>query len=197
MKGIATICAMIFFCWFQFLSTQTVSYREQNGELLRIYSIKGDLTEIKAMIARGDVDVNSMDKNGFTALMYAALYGHVEIIEYLLAIKESKAFEADINLSGKTNGFTPLMLASMSGKLPAVKFLVEKGVNLNASDKNGFTALMFAAGNNCYEVVRCLVEKGASVNIATKGGWTALKWARTRGFQNIIVYLKSNKTKEH
>lgn len=186
---------MTFICWFQFLAAQTISYKKQNGELLRVYSIKGDLTEIKALIARGDVDINSLDKKGFTALMYAALYGHVGIMEYLLTARESKALETDINLAGVGSGFTPLMLASMSGKLPAVIFLVKKGINLDANNKYGVTALMFAAGNNRCGVVRYLVERGANVNIATKVGWTALKWAELRGFQDIIAYLKSKNSK--
>jgi ankyrin repeat protein len=194
-KKIALISFMVFFCQFQYLTAQAVSYREQNGGLLRVYSIMGDMTEVKAVIGRGDVYVDSMDKNGFTALMYAALYGHVKIMEYLLAAKESKALEADINLVGEASGFTPLMLASMNGKLPAVKFLIEKGVKLNTEDKNGFTALIFAAGNNHYEVARYLVEKGTDVNIATKGRWTALKWAKARGFQDIVAFLKSKNAK--
>lgn len=195
MKKIVLVSFIAFFCVFHFLVAQSVSYREQNGGLLRVYSIKGDLAEVKAVIGRGDVSVDSMDKNSFTALMYAALYGHVEIMEYLLEAKENKSLEADINLAGGGSGFTPLMLASMNGKLPAVKFLIKKGVNFDIGDKNGFTAIMFAAGNNRNEVVRYLVEKGASVNISSKSGWTALKWANTRGFQGIIAYLKSKNAK--
>jgi ankyrin repeat protein len=191
MKKITLASFLIFICAFHFLSTQTISYREQNGELLRTFSIKGDMNWVRDLIKRGDVYVDSMDRIGFTALMYAALYGHVEIMEFLLTERDRKALEADINLAGEANGFTPLMMASMNGKLPAVKFLIARGAILNVEDKNGFTALMFAAGNNHFEVVRCLVEKGADTNIQGKDKWTALKWAEARGFNDIAAYLKS------
>ena len=45
----------------------------------------GDVTTVKALLARG-VDVNAHDyRGGKTALMYAAFKGHVEIVQTLLA----------------------------------------------------------------------------------------------------------------
>ena len=55
-----------------------------------------------------------------------------------------------------------------------MKFLIDKGLDVNAKAKQGETVLMFAAWHGRFEVVKFLIDKGADVNATSKDGQTAL-----------------------
>lgn len=58
-----------------------------------------------------------------------------------------------------------------------IKYLIDKGANVNAAGKDGETALMSAALNASDELVRMLVAAGANVNAKNRAGKTALMYA--------------------
>ncbi|XP_065904061.1 26S proteasome non-ATPase regulatory subunit 10-like [Dysidea avara] len=58
---------------------------------------------------------------------------------------------------------TPLHVAVRSGKEEIVKFLIEKGANVNARSL-GSTPLHVAVTNGREEIVKFLIEKGTNVN---------------------------------
>jgi ankyrin repeat protein len=76
-------------------------------------------------------------KEGMTALAYAALQGNTEIVRLLL----SKG--ADANRADKY-GQTPLMLAAWKGDLESVNLLLNRHADLTAIDNSGRTALVWA-----------------------------------------------------
>ena len=57
---------------------------------------------------------------------------------------------------------TPLFMEARWGHLEVVKYLVEKGANINAKDSYGTYAIIDAAVCNHFDVVEYLKEKGAS-----------------------------------
>jgi ankyrin repeat protein len=69
-----------------------------------------------------------------------------------------------------------LWKAAFAGHTEVVKFLLEKGAEVNAKGTiGGTTALMVASQNGHAEVVKVLLEKGADVNVKdTTIGTTAL-----------------------
>ncbi len=69
-------------------------------------------------------------------------------------------------------GTTLLMHAAAIGSPEAVKFLLDKGADVNAKNELEATPLILAAGNP--EKARMLVEKGADVNAHSKLGRTPL-----------------------
>ena len=70
----------------------------------------------------------------FTALMNAAMQGHVETVKLLLA--------AGADVHAKThNNTTTLMLAAHGGNLEIAKLLLDAGVDIHARAENGITAL--------------------------------------------------------
>lgn len=94
-----------------------------------------------------------------------------------------------------TQGRTPLYIASCYGQKETIKYLLEKGYDVNAIDKSGASALMCAIWNNKTNIAKYLIENGADVNVKNKWGNTALKQARFKGFKKIegLLILKGAK----
>lgn len=83
----------------------------------------------------------------------------------------------DINKGINKEHNTCLIYASYKNRLEIVRFLLEKGADVNACNNEGFTALMYASRNNNFEVVCLLLEKGANVNKYNFYNCTALLYA--------------------
>jgi len=140
-------------------------------------------------------DVNGIQPDGMTALIWAAHYDDLEAAKILVkagaganasnrygvsAISEAAtigdAALVEILLAAGANanftlpeGDTALLLASRSGSAAAVKALLDHGANVNAKEFwHGETALSAAAGENHPDVVKLLVDHGADVNAQGK-----------------------------
>lgn len=89
--------------------------------------------------------------------------------------------EADIHAIN-TYGQMVVVQAAFGGHLAVLKYLVEKGGNMHASDNDRYTALMRAAGNGHFEVVKYLGEDcEADIHATNTGGNTALLLAASGG----------------
>ena len=128
---------------------------------------------IKAI--NGGINVNTKDKYGYTALMYAALQDDAETVNALLEIG------ADINAKSNS-GLTALMLAAYSGHLEIIDILIKAGADVNARKDNydGLTVLMEATSSKWTntETVNALLDAGADVKAKDNDGKTALDYAR-------------------
>jgi len=81
--------------------------------------------------------------------------------------------------------------------LDVVKYLVDKGANVNAQDKGDWTPLLSAACEGGeMDMVKYLVSKGANVNARSKTGQSALTLATDRKKQDIVEFLKQHGAKE-
>jgi ankyrin repeat protein len=127
---------------------------------------KGDIAKVKELINKG-ANVNYItESNNHSLLRWAVDKDNVEMAKLLIANG------AEIN-----NGYgEPLLIrAVIGGRISMLKFLLEKGVDINVKDKHGQTALMHAAHMGArYNVVKYLLEQGADVSIKSKNGYTAL-----------------------
>jgi ankyrin repeat protein len=92
-------------------------------------------------------------------------------------------------MAGYVQGQTTLHKAAEGGNLTSVKYLVEKGTDVNMKDKDGITPLFFAASSGNLEVVKYLVEKGANVNAIDNNGTTPIYYSVSGGNVDIIKYL--------
>ena len=79
-----------------------------------------------------NIDVDSKNPQGETALHVAACFGHQDAIRYLLSCK------ADPN-SVDNNHFTPLHWAAMKDHIEIVDILLTYGVNPDIQDNQGKT----------------------------------------------------------
>jgi ankyrin repeat protein len=97
----------------------------QDPQALIKASQKGDLAQVKALIAAG-AQVNIQDGNGITALHWAALKGSLAIAQELI--------NADSHLNmGDKLGETALKLAATKGHLAVVQALVTAGADIDTA----------------------------------------------------------------
>jgi ankyrin repeat protein len=80
----------------------------------------GELEQVKALLLANPASINDRDREGKTALHYAAQRGHLEVVKFLLDNK------ADVNAAAN-NGATPGYLAKGFGKKEVALLLVERG----------------------------------------------------------------------
>jgi len=118
--------------------------------LLRI--CKSGKIDVALRLLKRDVDVNAKDKDGYTPLHAACLNNHVDIVRLLLE------HGADVNMSGPrsqsplhcTCGGASAIWSARGGVVyrvsprdyyPVIRFLLEKGADVNVRDDDGATPL--------------------------------------------------------
>jgi cytohesin len=171
----------------------------------------GNIEAVKQHLNDG-TEVNAKGGTGRTPLHWAAIEGHKEIAELLIAEG------ADVN--AKTNdGKTPLdeainpfynkteianLLRKHGGKhgtihsavgggdVEAVKEFLAAGADVNVKDKRRFTPLHWASISGHKEAVELLIDNGADVNAMRGGGGTPLSYAASWGHEEIVELLIAN-----
>ncbi|KAL3723000.1 hypothetical protein ACJRO7_035223 [Eucalyptus globulus] len=175
----------------------------------------GDTEALKTLIGSEAVNLDYQDENGFSAVMIAALKGHVEAFGLLVYagadVKLSnKAGETAITIS-KLNpnrdlfekvmldfalekgscsawGFYALHFAARHGDLDAVKLLVSRGYDVNVPDGDGYTPLMLAAREGHMSMCQLLISSGSRCDFKNSRGETALSIAsKNSGMVNGTV----------
>jgi ankyrin repeat protein len=105
--------------------------------------------------------------NGMTAVHYAILHYHEEILTFLL-----DEGGLDANEARASDDITYSQFVCMRGKSDVViYFMKECRVNVDATQTDRWTALHLASRNGHLSIVQCLLEEGnADRNVATQSG---------------------------
>ncbi|KAL3087955.1 hypothetical protein niasHT_022029 [Heterodera trifolii] len=150
----------------------------------------GDLPIVKFFVERVGVDIESIDSNGDTVLVYALLGNKLEIGHFLI----TSGARTD-----RTNkfGISPMHICVTKGDLALCKFLVDNGANVNQKTSGGDQrlCLLHVPKAICKLVsqrpsVKLLIEEGnADIEIANSGGDTALILALLKGKIEIARYF--------
>lgn len=85
--------------------------------------------------------------NNFTPLHSAAMHGHADICEELLAVG------ANVNIQTEPQGYAPLHSAAFAGHLKAIKVLLVHGANLNLRNYRNERPVDTAQRQNQWEAV--------------------------------------------
>ncbi|HKQ37643.1 MAG TPA: ankyrin repeat domain-containing protein, partial [Verrucomicrobiae bacterium] len=97
-------------------------------------------------------------------------------------------FAVDVSTNGTA---TPLWYAAQrDGSDEVVKFLIERGANVNAGAGEWATVLHCAANANRPRAVRLLLEHGADPGFEDVEGETPLALATRRKFEEVIAVLQ-------
>lgn len=130
-----------------------------------------------------DIDINTRNKEGMTALNLAAKAGHLPVLDVLLK------YQAQLEIADN-DGHTPLMAAVTADKTEAALRLLRAGANPDAHEKGYIYPLHMAAYHGNLDIVKELVNKGADLNaLILANGRTALHWAVQKENTAVIEAL--------
>ncbi|KAK5976735.1 Ankyrin repeat protein, partial [Trichostrongylus colubriformis] len=119
-------------------------------------TLDGKLENASSAVEKPEVEIPIYGRAG---LLFAAYYGYLPSIVYLLEREPKLVFARD------PRGRTVLHLASWRGHYQCVEYLIDKGAEIEAVDENGATALMYAVKEaTSVHVVEYLLHNGADVS---------------------------------
>jgi len=116
------------------------------------------------------IDFNIQDENGLTPLMYASLYGKLEIVKLLIN------HGADINVENK-EGLTALIISVKKRNYHIMNYLIGKGAKLESSK---MSALTDAINNFDIPIVELLINKGADLKFTDGNGNAPVDFAKQK-----------------
>jgi uncharacterized protein len=153
---------------------------DPNGDpVLVIAARAGNAATVDVLLA-GRAKVNARNRYGDTAIMAAALNGHLGIVRKLGA--QGAALDYP--------GWTPLIYAATGGHDEIVRFLLGEGANVDAGSPNGTTALMMAVREGRVSTVELLLARGANANLRNENGVGALDWAKRNDDTSMVEKLR-------
>jgi len=177
--SMAVLCSTIFIL----AGNQPASGPRGEGTEIHEAAKAGDVTRLKALLAKDAALISLRDEKLMTPLHYAVQSKQLAAAEFLLANG------ADIQPANDEK-LTPLHLASLAGDAAAVKLLLERGADFKLRDMRGRPPLFLACGmGNNLEAVRLLIAAGADVNDVTPRGETVLVSMLFYGKKEIIDFL--------
>ncbi len=136
----------------------------------------------EALLAAPGIDVNFLNAQDESPLMYAALNGHLALAKKLI----NK--EADVNKTG----WTPLHYAATKGHVDIMRLLLKHNAFVDAESPNGTTPLMMAAQYGTGAAVKLLLDEGAQATQKNQQGLTALDFAQRASRPDAIKLLSSS-----
>ena len=132
-----------------------------------------------ALLAAPGIDVNFLNAQDESPLMYAALNGHLSLAKKLIQK------EADVNKTG----WTPLHYAASKGHLEMLRLLLDHNAFVDAESPNGTTPLMMAAQYGTGDAVKLLLAEGAQPLQTNQQGLNALDFAQRGSRPDAIKLL--------
>ncbi|XP_070853353.1 eye-specific diacylglycerol kinase isoform X16 [Drosophila suzukii] len=127
---------------------------EQTSDAILLAAQSGDLNMLRALHEQG-YSLQSVNKNGQTALHFACKYNHRDIVKYIIA----SATRRLINMADKELGQTALHIAAEQNRRDICVMLVAAGAHLDSMDSGGNTPMMVAFNKNANEIATYLESK--------------------------------------
>ena len=152
----------------------------EKGQVGLFLALRDDSPKVAAtLLADPRTAVDSVNANGETPLMMAALRGSIEWTTRLLERG------AQLNRSG----WTALHYAATGPGTPVVEMLLARGAAIEAASPNGTTPLMMAARYGPEETVSLLLARGASLAARNMQDLGAADFARLGGRDKLAARL--------
>ncbi|KAK0089007.1 hypothetical protein PV325_009758 [Microctonus aethiopoides] len=136
--------------------------------------------------------VDSVDDGGWTSLIWACEFCHVDVAKFLLGKKcDPLIRDAEQNIA--------LHWSAYSGSSDITEMLLNEGCDVNAVNVHGDTPLHIAARQDQYAVSVLLLARGAKISEVNAAGETALNCCSSEGDTMAALRLnaKINSLSEH
>ncbi|KAI7974824.1 hypothetical protein EIK77_004916 [Talaromyces pinophilus] len=164
--------------------SETIAKDKFGNVALHVAAQMGFGTVAKLLIGNTPIDVEG--HNNLTPLHYAIIYGHKEVVQYLLDQG------AKVDVRDSKIGWSPLHFAAESGDQEIVRLLVGSGADVNQTDdKIGWGPLEVAVMNGHVEIFHFLVRNGANTKAKDVRGWTPRHFAEINGHLRLVEQLPS------
>ncbi len=164
-----------------FIDVAALTLAQKNEQLLKAAEA-GDVNKVGALLQAG-ADIEAIGQHGYTALMWAAWYGHTAVV--------SKLIEEGANKENANQlGLTALMVAARNGHAAVVSKLIAAGAqDIEATTQDGYTSMHLAANYGHTAVVAKLIEANANIEAIDPEGYTALITAASSGHAAVVAKL--------
>nr|XP_042905260.1 uncharacterized protein LOC107454385 [Parasteatoda tepidariorum] len=165
------------------LDINTIILEDSSSKIIHIASLFSRCDIIELLLTKG-VEVSETDREGSTALHYAAEKGHLEIVKILIRNGANASAEVyDI-------GSKYCHIASKFGRRNILEFFFSEGGNANETDKVGWTLLHYAAENNDVDFVEYIVDNGANIHAESNDtGMKPIHIASQSGCGKVLDYF--------
>ncbi|XP_030863177.3 ankyrin repeat domain-containing protein 30B-like isoform X1 [Gorilla gorilla gorilla] len=155
------------------------------GDLEKIHTAasRGQVRKLEKMtVGKKPVNLNKRDMKKRTALHWACVNGHAEVVTFLVDRK------CQLNvLDGE--GRTPLMKALQCEREACANILIDAGADLNYVDVYGNTALHYAIYSENLLMVATLLSYGAVIEVQNKASLTPLLLAIQKRSKQTVEFL--------
>ena len=164
-----------------------VNFVCNEGSSLSKCILNGGILLQRRLLAAGATVLKTYP-DGSNCLFPAAKKGNVERMKILLEMG------ADVKHRSRWGRGTPLTEAVKWGRGRCVELLIEKGAELERTDRRGFTPLIMAAERGDTDCLNILIDAGARVNYLVEGVTfnTALLCAARNGHQGCVEILRGS-----
>ena len=140
-----------------------------------------DYMGVKKYLKTG-ADLEETNEGGESVLACALIAKCDLDIVMLLIDSAADVFDFD------DEGVSIFDLAVTYDNITIVKYILEKGIDVNSTQRrSGFTSLMAASCYGRFEMAKLLLENGANQNMQDLKGFTAIDFARKMNKKSILA----------
>jgi len=148
-------------------------------------SALGELSAVTKLVGE---NINGYSSDGFTPLGYACFFGHVPIVQFLLA------HGANPNLSSNNPMKVAPIHSAVANRDKEIAFacayaLIQYGADVNVQQHGGWTPLHQAAHHGYTEVVQLLLRAGAKLLTPADDGSAPADKAQEAGYPELAQLL--------
>lgn len=167
----------------------------EGSTCLHLASKKGHFDVVKYLLSNEHMDVNCQDDGGWTPMIWATEYKHLELVKLLLSCG------ADVNIRDNEENIC-LHWAAFAGSVEIAGILLDSKCDLRAVNIHGDSPLHIAARENRYECVTLFLAHGAEVSLRNREGETPVEccspssevWAALKKSSNPSERPKTEET---
>ena len=118
------------------------------------------------LLVERSADRNAVDRTGYDALYFASLEGNIAIVKLLFEYGTDRMSSVSLNAA--------LRAACSRGRLEVVRYLIERGADVNSADDTGRSPLALPIITGSTEVAALLIANKADVNYIYEGKLTGI-----------------------